>query len=63
VHDHLCKWGHWKPEKLPHDVPHYMVAPRLLCDFYKCSRAEVEVEEACVRQCTEVVEDLEGLAQ
>jgi hypothetical protein len=50
VHDHIRKSSHWNPEESPHDVPHYIVALRLLRDYYKQARAEAEEEEAYVRQ-------------
>jgi hypothetical protein len=61
LHDHIRKWGHWNLEVSPHDVPHYIIASRLLRDYYKWARAQAEEEEARVRQCmNEAVDDLEG---
>jgi polyhydroxyalkanoate synthesis regulator phasin len=63
LHNHIRKWGHWNPEKSPHDVPHNTVAPRLLRDYYKRARAEAEEEEARVRQrMNEAVDDPEGFS-
>jgi hypothetical protein len=63
MHDYIRKFGRWNPKESPHDVPHYTVPLRLLCDYYKRARAEVEEEEAHVRQhLNEPVDDLKGLA-
>jgi hypothetical protein len=61
VHDHIHKWSCWKLEESPHDVPHYIVAPRLLHDYYKRAGVEANAKEARVQH--EVVEDMEGLAE